>query len=196
MLPDKKNYALRQYQKTGLTQIFTSNFVYSNLENIPRVRRLRLNVETKKSKKAHSLYLFLLTGQIPYTKKFYPSWKNSTSQAFLKPKKATHRVQVCVNPANRSIILSEIITQLIPKQLTNETPIWRFQGDKMIVVVPMASLIRNTGLLQGKNNYFPNFSLMLHLTFPKMTAFQKLFFIRVSRIIASQQKIPGLDLFE
>jgi len=73
MFPYKKNLALEQYQKTIFTNIFTSNFVYSNIQEIPRVRRLRLNIKTKKSKKVHSLYLFLLTGQIPYIRKFYPS---------------------------------------------------------------------------------------------------------------------------
>ncbi len=196
MFPYQKNFALEQYQKTIFTHIFTSNFVYPDLQNIPSIRRLRLNIETKKSKKAHALYLFLLTGQIPYTRKFYPSWKNSNSQAFLRPKKATHRVQVCARPAQKLIMLSEIITQLIPKQLTNETRIWRFQEDKMMIFIPIASLIRSTIFLQAKNNYFPNFSLILHITFPNMTAFQKLFFIRISRIITSQQKIKGLDLFE
>jgi hypothetical protein len=196
MFPYKKNLALEQYQKTIFTNIFTSNFVYSNIQEIPRVRRLRLNIKTKKSKKVHSLYLFLLTGQIPYIRKFYPSWKNSNSQASLKPKKLTDRVQICVRPRNKLKILSEIVTQLITKQLPHETRIWRFQGAKMLILVPMASLMKSTASLQGKNNYFPNFPLTMQITFPNMTAFQKLFFIRSLRIVTAEQKIKGLDLFE
>lgn len=196
MFPYKKNLALEQYQKTISTHVFTSHFVYFSLQEVPRVRRLRLNIETKKSKKVHSLYLFLLTGQIPYTRKFYPSWKNSNSHAFLKPKATTHRVQVCVRPTNKFRILSEILTQIIPKQLTHETRIWRFQEAKMLVLVPMASLTKSTVYLQAKNNYFPNFPLTLHFTLSDTTAFQKLFFLRISRIITSEHKLKGLDFIE
>lgn len=196
MFPYKKNLALEQYQKTISTHVFTSNFVYLSLQEIPRVRRLRLNIETKKSKKVHPLYLFLLTGQVPYTRKFYPSWKNSNSHAFLKPKAAIHRVQVCVRPKTKFIILSEILTQIIPKQLTHETRIWHFQEAKMLVLVPMASLTRSTAHLQAKNSYFPNFSLTLHFTLSDTTAFQKLFFLRMWRIITPENKFNGLDLIK
>jgi len=38
----------------------------------------------------------------------------------LKPKAAINRVQVSVRPANKFIILNEILTQIIPKQLNSE----------------------------------------------------------------------------
>jgi hypothetical protein len=196
MFPYQKNLALEQYKKTISTHVFTSHFVYLSLQEVPRVRRLRLNIETKKSKKVHPLYLFLLTGQIPYTKKFYPSWKNSNSQTVVKTKAAINRVQVCVRPANKFIILDEIITQIIPKQLISETPIWGFQDANILVFVPMASLTKSTALLQAKNNYFPNFALTLHFAFSNTTAFQKLFFLRIFKIIQSKQKIKSLDIIE
>jgi len=196
MFPYQKKLALEQYKKTISTHIFTSHFVYFSLQEVFRVRRLRLNIETKKSRKVYSLYLFLLTGQLPYTRKFYPSWKNSNSHAFLKAKAAANRVQVSVRPANKFIVLDEIITQIIPKQFPNETRIWRFQGTNIMVLVPMASLTKNTAFLQAKNSYFPNFSLILHFALSNTTSFQKLFFMRIFKIITSDQKIKGLDLIE
>jgi len=150
MFPYKKNLALEQYQKTISTHVFTSHFVYFSLQEVFRVRRLRLNIETKKSKKVHPLYLFLLTGQLPYTRKFYPSWKNSNTHAVLKPKAAINRVQVSVRPANKFIILNEILTQIIPKQLNSEKRIWRFQEANMQVLIPTASLTKSTAFLQAK----------------------------------------------
>jgi len=196
MFPYQKNLALKQYQKTISTQVFTSHFVYFSLQEVFRVRRLRLNIETKKSKKVHPLYLFLLTGQLPYTRKFNPSWKNSNTHAVLKPKASINRVQVSIRPANKFIILDELLTQIIPKQLNSETRIWRFQEANMQVLVPTASLTKSTAFLQAKNNYFPNFPLTLHFTLSNTTAFQKLFFLRIYKIIKSEHKIPGLDLFE
>lgn len=176
--------------------MFTSHFVYFRLQDVPLVRRLRVNIDTKKSKKVHPLYLFLLTGQIPYTKKFYPSWKNSSTHSAIKPRALTNRVQVCVRPRNKFVIVSEILNHIIPKQIAHEKPIWHFQDEHLMVIVPMASLTKSTAYLQGKNSYFPNFALTLHFTLNNITAFQKLFFLRSFKIIQSSQKIKGLDFIE
>ena len=68
-----KNVTLKQYTRGLFQDILTSQFIYSKPEKCTVLKKLFLLVETKKQKKIHYMYLWLLTKQIPYLKKFYPS---------------------------------------------------------------------------------------------------------------------------
>lgn len=59
---------IEQYQKTILTHILTSQFVYSKPEEKCELTSHELSIEKKKKKKFYYLYLFLTTKKKPYVK--------------------------------------------------------------------------------------------------------------------------------
>ena len=57
MLPYKKNGSLKQYQNLIFKNILSSQFVYSTPQDITQLKRVRINIHTKKNKKIHYFYL-------------------------------------------------------------------------------------------------------------------------------------------
>jgi len=68
-----KNVTLKQYNWSIFQHLLTSQFVYMTPENCIELKNLRLKIQTKKQKKIHYMYLWLLTRKIPYLQKFHPS---------------------------------------------------------------------------------------------------------------------------
>ncbi len=66
---------IKQYQNNILTNILSSQFVYSSLNQKCELKRQELIIKNKKTKKIHYLYLFLTTNERPYVKKIYISQK-------------------------------------------------------------------------------------------------------------------------
>ena len=115
-----KNVTLKQYTRGLFQDILTSQFIYSKPEKCTVLKKLFLLVETKKQKKIHYMYLWLLTKQIPYLKKFYPSWKKKSANIFFKTKAKKHSLQVTLLSKNKETILYEILMQMISKQTNSE----------------------------------------------------------------------------
>lgn len=192
----KKKLGLKQYQRTILPNVLTSQFLYSRLQDVPRIKRLRLNIQTKKSKNIHFLYLWLFTGKKPHSRKFNPSWKHSISNPLLKTKAKASRLQVAVRRKKICFLTHQILFQIISKQISQEKRVWRFQGRYIQAVIPAIPLTKATVFLQAKNSFFPNIPLTLHVQCSNATAFQKLFILRALKILSSEQKIKKLDMID
>lgn len=196
MLPYPKNLTLKNYQRSFLTYILTSEFIYSATQDVARIKRFRLNIQTKKKKKINYFYLWLLTGQMPCSRKFYPSWRKkrkTSTNLVVKTKVKSNRLQVAIRSKNKFLIIQEILFTIISHQLNYEKKIWNFQHQHIQILIPSAPLTRSTVFLQAKNGYFPNIPLHLHIKFSNTTAFQKLFLLRALKILTSTQQIKNLD---
>jgi hypothetical protein len=64
---------LKQYTDKTLTNILSSQFIYSSVQEKPQLKKQQLIIHSQQQKKTHYLYLFLTTKQRPYAKKYYPS---------------------------------------------------------------------------------------------------------------------------
>jgi len=71
---------IKQYQSQILSNILSSQFVYSQLSEKCELKKQELLIQNKKTKKIHYLYLFLTTKKRPYAKKYYISQKNSNKK--------------------------------------------------------------------------------------------------------------------
>lgn len=190
-----KNKNLKKYT-LGLWQyISTSQFIYMNPEKIIKLKRLSFRIETRKQKKIHFVYLWLLTKKIPYLKKFYPAWKNNSRNNLIKTKQKKYSLQVKISTKNKFNLLYNILMEIISKQIHSEKKIWTFQADQVRVSLFSVPLTKNTVLLQIKNTYFPNIPMTLQFKFSKTTAFQKLFFLRSLKILSTFSKIAAFDSF-
>jgi len=194
MLPYKKNGSLKQYQNLIFKNILSSQFVYSTQQDITQLKRVRINIHTKKNKKIHYFYLWLLTGQIPYLRKFHSSTKKGSINPLLRTKAKNHSLQVAVQPKKNLFLLAEILTSIISKQIIFEKKVWTFWNQNVRIMIPFTPLTRSTIRLQAKNSYFPYIPLAFNLQFKKATAFQRLFFLRALRIINKESQIKNLDL--
>jgi hypothetical protein len=124
------------------------------------------------------------------------SWKNKGSNsALLRVKARKHYLHVAIRPVNQWTNLHEILEQIIASQLSAEKRIWTFKNNQLQVLIPMAPITLKTRLVQAKNSYFPTISLRLCFTWNGISAFQKLLFLRIFRILNRELKIKGFDLF-
>jgi hypothetical protein len=194
MLFSKNNLILNQYKNLTLTPILTSHFIYSTPEEIINLKAFRLELKSKKNQKLHFFYLWLLTGRLPYRRKFSSFLKTPSISLFKRVKTKIQYLQVKLKSRKKTFILSEILAQIISQQINSEKKVWTFQDQFVRTMIPFVPLTKGTFLLQPKNNYFLNLPLVLQFQFSKSTAFQKLFFLRFLQILASEQKIKGLDL--
>ena len=83
LIEEQKNFLImqklsqiKQYKNTILTNILSSQFVYSSVNQKCEFKKQELIIQNKKTKKIHYLYLFLTANQRPYAKKYYVSPKN------------------------------------------------------------------------------------------------------------------------
>jgi hypothetical protein len=190
-----KNRTLKQYNLGVFQHILTSQFVYRLCEECTRLQRLRLKISTQKQKKIHYMYLWLLTKKTPSVRKFYPSWKNTSSNILVKAKTKKYCLQVTMLPKDKFALLHELLMQMISKQTNSEKPIWTFHQHNIQVMVFAAPLTTNTALLGMNNMYFPTIPVVFQFRFSKTTAFQKLFFLRGLKLLSPTSKLGGLDSF-
>jgi len=188
-----KNMILKQYTSGVFQYLLTSQFVYQTPENCMTLKNLRFKIQTRKQKKIHYMYLWLLTKKIPYLHKFYPSWKNNSSNIFLKPKAKKYTLEVNILSKHKFEILHQVLMQIISTQINSEKPVWTFHQRHLSAIIFSAPLTKNTSLLQMKNTYFPSIPLSFQFHFSKTTAFQKLFFLRALKFLSFSAKIPALD---
>lgn len=79
---------IKQYQNTTLTQILSSQFVYSSLNQKCELKKQALILEKKKKKKLYYLYLFLTANKRPYVKKQELVSKNTKKSIMKKRTKS------------------------------------------------------------------------------------------------------------
>ena len=59
----KKILQLHRYYNKTLNHIFNSQFVADNIKEVPKLNRFALSIESKKIKKTHYLFIYLLTNK-------------------------------------------------------------------------------------------------------------------------------------
>jgi hypothetical protein len=192
-----KNVTLKQYTLGTFRHIASSQFIYEHLGDIIELKSLTIKIPTRKYKKIHYFYLWLLTKKRPYLQKSYPSFSSSkkSKNIFLKTKTKNYSLNVMISSKNTFHMLYEILMQMISKQTHSEKKVWTFQQHLVYAMIFSAPLTKATLLLQMKNTYFPTIPIHFGFCFSKTTAFQKLFFLRALKILSSITKIPALDIF-
>ena len=71
----KKILQLHRYYNKTLNHIFSSQFVADNIKEVPKLNRFALSIESKKIKKTHYLFIYLLTNKKGHMIKYNIPWK-------------------------------------------------------------------------------------------------------------------------
>ena len=112
---------MKQYQNMVWSNILSSQFVYSALNQKCELKKQELIIQSKKTKKIHYLYLFLTTNKRPYAKKYYVSQKNSNKKnRVVKTKSKAVTWKVEIQPKKFYEIFSRMLFQIIPFQNNSE----------------------------------------------------------------------------
>jgi hypothetical protein len=191
-----KNTHLDSYVHGTLNNLFASQFLSTNPDSILELKKLFVNIQTKKNKKIHYFYLWLLTGRRPYLAKFNFSWKHTSQNSWVKTKTKRQLVQIRIKEKHSFHFLHEILWQIITKQTHAEKRVCAYKQLDVQLYMIAIPLTQSTLALQALNSYFPNIPLTLQFRFSYATAFQKLFFVRALKLLSHDSKIKGLDLFE
>ena len=186
--------SFKQYMMLSLKHIVSSQFLPANLDNVVRLKRVHVNIQTKKAKQINYFYLWFFTHQRPASFRFHLSKKNTSQNSIVKTKVKKQHLQVAIKKRKQYFFLQMLLKYLIIKQVTSETKIWTFSRHCVNVNIPTAILTHRTAGLQAKNNYFPIISLQIRFRFSQATAFEKLFLLRAFQILDSHQKLKGLEV--
>lgn len=182
-----------QYNFSILTNILSSQFVYTDFDMLPRLKKLSVSIQVKGSKKTHFWYLSLLTNQKPYVEKFHPSWKTraqKTHFASLKTKSMWWKLNI-----RKKFLLSflqDVLFDLFYTQYNLERRILRLEASAIRILLPSASLTSKTLRLQSKKTYFIRIPLTFKFFWVNVSLFQKIFILRQWKII-KQPHIKLLD---
>ena len=196
MFSTQKNANFNTYVRGTLSHLFASQFLPSHPDSILQLKRLYFIIQTKKTKKIHYLYLWLLTGQQPHSAKFNSSWKNTSPSHLVKAKAKRQRVQISVSKKHHFRLLNDILWQIIAKQTTAEKKVCTYKQLNVQLKIMAVPLTPKTLILQALNSYFPNIPFWLQFRFSYSTAFEKIFFLRALKLFSSESKCKGLDSFE
>jgi len=195
MLSCQKTLSLNSYKSWTLSNLFTSQFIHSTYNDLLFLKKVNLIIHTRKNKKIHYFYLWLLTRQHPYAKKFFLAEKNISlfAQPFLKVKPKRQRIEVFLKKKHTWLVLHEILWEIISKQINAEKTIWTYQQPNLQLTIPFVPLTKSTFFLQASNSYFPSIPLTLIFSFSCTTAFQKIFFLRALKFLSADTKLKILD---
>ena len=186
---------IQQYQKTVFTQILSSQFVYSCINEKCELKKQTLIIENKKMKKLYYLYLFLLTKKKPYVKKQYLVAKNfNKKNSLTKPKTKSVTWKVEIKNSKFYQIFSQMLFQIIPFQTNSEKKILKLKQSNLDLVLQYAPLTTTTFGLKAKNNYLSDIPLTWRLKWTKNTStFQKIFILKHFRILNESFEFRRLE---
>jgi hypothetical protein len=185
---------LKQYTNKVLTNVLSSQFVYSSIQEHPQLKKQQLIINSKKRKKTHYLYLFLMTTKRPYAKKYYIGWKSSSQKQNLvqsKPKTVSWHVEI---PTNKIFdLLGKILFNIIPTQTDYEKPILNSHQHQLDVIIPYAPLTIHTIGLQSRNSYMTDIPITWRWQWNNISLFQKIFILRHFKVI-NQPNLKRLEI--
>lgn len=186
---------IKQYQKTILTQILSSQFVYSKINEKCELKAHEISIEKKKKKKFYYLYLFLTTKQKPYVKEQYIVSKNlNKKNSLTRTKIRSVKWKVAIPKSNANDLLSYMLFQILPSQINFEQKVLRLNAKNLDLIIPYAPLTTRTEGLKPKNSYFPVISLIWRLKWTKNTSiFQKIFILKHLRILSEFSHFKRLE---
>lgn len=185
---------IKQYQSQILSNILSSQFVYSQLSEKCELKKQELLIQNKKTKKIHYLYLFLTTKKRPYAKKYYISQKNSNKKNPLvktKSKSVTWKVEI--KNKNFYEIFSQMLFQIIPFQNNSDKKVLKLQGPHLDLMIHYAPLTSRTIGLKSKNSYISDIPLIWRLKWTKSSLFQKIFILKHFKILNEDFNFKRLE---
>ena len=176
---------INQYQKTILTHILSSQFVYSSLNEKCELKSHALSIEKKRKKKIYYLYLFLTTKQKPYVKEQHIVSKNlNKKNNLVRAKIRSVKWKVEIKKSHSNDFLSYMLFQILPFQTNFEQKILKLSTKNLDLVIPHAPLTTRTESLKPKNSYLPDIPLIWRLKWTKKTSiFQKIFILKHLKIL-------------
>lgn len=184
---------LKQYQNTTLTNILSSQFVYSSINEKCEIKKQELIIENKKNKKIYYLYLFLTTNKRPYVKQQYIVSKNMKKTA-AKPKIKSITWKVEVKKLFFFRTFSQMLFQMIAFQTNSEKKILNLNGKNLNLIIQYAPLTTRTAGLKSKNSYLSDIRLFWKLKWTKKTSiFQKIFLLKHLQVLNEDISFRGLE---
>jgi hypothetical protein len=185
---------LKQYTDKTLTNILSSQFIYSSVQEKPQLKKQQLIIHSPQQKKTHYLYLFLTAKQKPYARKYYSSWK-SASQKLNAIKSKSKSVSCGVHFSKNTFYenIAHMLFNIIPSQTNAERPVLSSNAHALELIIPYAPLTSRTISLQSKNSYMTDIPLIWRVTWTNTTLFQKIFILKHLRIL-NQSGLKRLDI--
>jgi len=188
-----QNAQFKQYNTSNLINILSSQFVYTDCNKVPLLKKLLLIIQVKAAKKTHFWYLTLLTNQKPYIKKFHSSWKNrALKNNLIRPRDKSTSWNISIKKKLLLQFLRSAIFDLFCTQYKWQECILKLEARSIRIKIPSAPLTWKTSMLQAKNHYVGQIPLTIKFTWNNTTLFQKIFLLRHWKIIY-QPNIKNLD---
>jgi hypothetical protein len=188
-----KTLQFKQYNSSILTNVLTSQFIYSNPNRIACLKKLSISIQIKGSKATHFWYLTLLTNQKPYIKKYHLSWKSrAQKKKLIKPYAKTTFWTVNIKKNFFLHFIRGILFDLFSTQRNFEKRILRVDANAISITIPSAPLTSKTWTLQSRNGYLINIPLTLRFIWKDISLCQKIFLLRNWKIV-NQPNIKSLD---
>ena len=188
---------IKQYQNLILSNILSSQFVYSALNQKCELKKQELLIQSKKTKKIHYLYLFLTTNKRPYAKKYYVSQKNSNKKnRVVKTRSKAVTWKVEIQPKKFYEIFYRMLFQIIPFQNNSEKKILKIQEKSLDLIIHYAPLTSRTIGLKSKNSYISDIPLIWRLKWTKSSLFQKVFILKHFKVLNENISFKRLESLE
>lgn len=150
---------LKQYQNTIFTNILSSQFVYSCLNEKSEIKKQELIIENKKNKKIYFLYLFLTAKRKPYVKQQHIVLKNMKKNS-TKPKIKSIIWKVEVKKLSFFRTLSQMLFLMIATQTNSEKKILSLNGKSLNLIIQYAPLTNSTVSLKSKNSFISDIRIL------------------------------------
>lgn len=185
---------IKQYENKILTNILSSQFVYSSVNQKCELKEQELIIQNKKTKKIHYLYLFLTTNKRPYAKKYYISQKNSNKKTrVVKPKSKAVTWSVGIKKNKFYDNFSRMLFQIIPFQNNSEKKVLKLQENNLDLIIHYAPLTTRTVGLKSKNSYISDIPLIWRLKWTKSSLFQKIFILKHLKVLNEDFQFKRLE---
>ena len=188
---------IKQYNNLIFSNILSSQFVYSALNQKCGLKKQELIIQNKKTKKIHYLYLFLTTNKRPYAKKYYLSQKNANKKNRVvktKSKAVTWKVEIQSKDFYENF--SRMLFQIIPFQNNSEKKVLKIQEKSLDLIIHYAPLTARTIGLKSKNSYISDIPLIWRLKWTKSSLFQKVFLLKHFKVINESLSFQRLENLE
>lgn len=187
-------FQLKQYKNTILTNILSSQFVYSSIHQKCELKKQELIIQNKKTKKIHYLYLFLTANKRPYAKKYNISPKNASKKSrVVKSKSKAVTWMVDIKKYKFYEMFHRILFRIIPFQNNSEKKILKLQENDLDLIIHYAPLTNRTIGLKSKNSYISDIPLIWRLKWTKSSLFQKIFILKHLKVLNEDLQFKRLE---
>lgn len=179
----KKNY-LTSYYRGFIKKLFISKFIYDSVNDIPKIRGLRLSIESGDVKKAHYLVAYIFSkGFLAYLKKYYI--KKTTREYFSV--KGNSFFFLDIKKYNLPQILYLLLYKLLLGNVSTEKLPFCINRKQTKIILWNTPVINELKTLELQNEYLPNIPLSLNFTLSlkkkSNTLSEKLFFLQTYSLI-------------